>query len=94
MATQKNISINLELFTLLVNYFYEHPHLDDLNFDTISDAINQKIDALYKHNIYSIYKSDPSQTNRALARKEYLQLIGLKDSFLWNDSDDFNLSHH
>lgn len=92
MYQPKNVSIDFDFFTLLTNYFFDHPDTNDPNYDDILNFIHAKLNALYRHQVYSTYKSDPSSHERSLARKEYLRLIGISDSFKWNDADDVNVN--
>lgn len=79
----KNVQIPEELFLELCKY-----HLANLN-DTerekhISEALEGKLDALARRELYSKYK-DTSLTDeeRERARQEYLDSIGVPNPFRW-----------
>lgn len=93
MIKQKYISIDFVLFSLLVNYFDEHSDYTDPNYSIIHSLISKKIEALYRHEVYTTYKTDISSTVRSLARQEYLRLVGINESFMWTDDLDLNVNH-
>ena len=50
-------------------------------------------EAMMRHDLYSLYKSGADEEIRAKARQEYIDAIGLSDSFRWNQSQDVNVTH-
>lgn len=94
MYQPKHVSIEFKLFALLVNYFHNHQDQNDETYVEIEDLINDKLNALYRHDVYTTYKSDKSPYIKSLARNEYLRLIGLKNDFKWDDTDDLNINSH
>ena len=78
----KNIQISYELFLQLVRYFC----LDDVTetrYKAISDALETKLDKLVKHELYTTSKTAETQEEREHARQQYLDKIGMRDSFRW-----------
>ena len=78
----KNVQISQELFLELVRYFC----LDDASetrYKAISDALETKLDKLAKHELYSASKTAETQEEREHARQQYLDKIGMRDSFRW-----------
>lgn len=71
----------MTLFLKLFRYFY----LDDMELhNEISKELNDKFDSLVKHELYSKYKDkNLDDSEREKARKEYLDMIGMRDSFRW-----------
>lgn len=49
----------------------------------IQAALNEKLDALVKYEIYTKYKMADTEEERRAARKEYLDKIGLQADFRW-----------
>ena len=47
---------------------------------------------MLRHDLYSMYKSGASESERSSARKKYLDVIGLFDNFQWPDSQDVNVT--
>ena len=46
-----------------------------------------------RHDLYSLYKSGANKEIRDNARREYLDAIGLLDSFRWTSEQDVNFTH-
>ena len=76
----KNIQIPYELFVDLVLY-----HLnDEEDFqDDIRRGLSQKLDAMLNRQLYSQYKTAPSEEQREQARQEYLDRRGGPQSYRW-----------
>jgi len=78
---EKQVKISMTLFLKLFRYFY----LDNMELhNEISKELNDKFDSLVKHELYSKYKDkNLDDSEREKARKEYLDMIGMRDSFRW-----------
>ena len=77
-----NIKITKELFFRIVKYFI----LDDCseeNTNAIIKELNNKIDSLIKHELYTHSKTAQTEEERENARKQYLDKIGMRESFRW-----------
>ena len=79
----KNVQISYDLFVLLLRY-----HLLELTDDKlqheIKTALENKLDALVKHDLYSKSKDHTlTPAEREEARKAYLDRVGIRDSFRW-----------
>ena len=76
----KNVQIPYELFVNLVLY-----HLnDEENFqDDIRQGLSQKLDAMLNRQLYSQYKTAPTEEQREQARQEYLDRRGVPQSYRW-----------
>lgn len=77
-----NIKITKELFFRIVKYFI----LDDCseeNTNAIIKELNNKIDSLIKHELYTQSKIAQTEEERENARKQYLDKIGMRESFRW-----------
>ena len=78
----KNIQISQELFFDLVRYFV----LDDTSetrLKAILGGLETKIDKMVKHELYTASKTAETPEERETARKQYLDKIGMRDSFRW-----------
>ena len=61
--------------------------MEDKTFeDEIIDGLEQKINSLVKHELYTKYKTEPTEELREQARQEYLNRRGIPKSFRWNNS--------
>ena len=76
----KSVQIPYELFVDLVLY-----HLnDEENFqDDIRQGLSQKLDAMLNRQLYSQYKTAPTEEQREQARQEYLDRRGVPQSYRW-----------
>lgn len=74
------VQISQELFLVLVKY-----HLLEMNEDEeqIKKELKEKLDAMTKRQIYSRYKTALREEDRMKAREEYLELVGMSQSFRW-----------
>ena len=93
MKKPKNILLDYDLFVDLYIYACRHSEPDDLQFKRLYIGVRQKLEAMMRHDLYSLYKSDADEEVRAKARREYLDAIGLSDSFRWCQSQDVNVIH-
>lgn len=77
-----NIKITKELFFRIVKYFI----LDDCseeNTNAIIKELNNKIDSLIKHELYTEYKTSDTEEKREIARQKYLDSVGMHKNFRW-----------
>ena len=93
MARPKTIQIDFDLFRDLVDYARRHCDPGDPQYERIEHSVKRKIDAMFRHDMYSMYKSGASEQERAEAREKYLDQIGLFDDFRWLNSQDANVTH-
>ena len=76
----KNVQISQELFMNLVKYFYLGM---DEYYPEIQKWIESKIDSMMRRELYTKYKTAPTENEREEARKKYLDEIGVPESFRW-----------
>lgn len=76
----KSIQISEELFIALVKY-----HLLDMEnaYPKIKKELMDKLDSITMRQLYSKYKTAPTEEEKEKARKEYLDKRGVPDSFRW-----------
>lgn len=74
----KSVQIPYDLFVDLVLY-----HLnDEEDFDEeIRQGLEQKLDAMLNRQLYSQYKTAPTEEQREQARQEYLNRRGVPESY-------------
>ena len=76
----KNLLISRELFTLLVRF---HLLGNDSLQENIQKELQNKLDALIARNLYTKYKTAPTETEKEQARQEYLDKKGYLPGFRW-----------
>lgn len=80
---QKNVQIPIDLFLALVRYHYLQDPAPELP-GVILKGLEDKLEAVIKHDLYSTYSNKQlSPQEREQARKQYLDRIGLRESFRW-----------
>ena len=76
----KSVQISYDLFVALVEY---HLVYDDDYAEEIHQGLEQKLDAMVRHELYAIYKTAPTAEEREQARQEYLNRRGVFQNFRW-----------
>lgn len=76
----KNIQIPQELFIRLIRF-----HLFDMDEDAdlIKKGLEDKMERLARHEIYSKSKTASSEEEKEKARQEYLDRVGMHQDFRW-----------
>ena len=76
----KNIQISEQLFFSLIKY-----HLVDIESELpeIKKGLMDKMDSMVMRELYSKYKTAPTEEEKEKARLEYLDKRGVPDSFRW-----------
>ena len=92
MTNPKTVQIDYELFKNLVDYARRHYDPEDPQFELIQCGVQKKLDSMFRHDMYSLYKSGASEQERSAARAKYLDEIGLFDDFKWLNSQDANVT--
>ena len=76
----KSVQIPYDLFVALVGY---HLAYDDDYAEEIHQGLEQKLDAMVRHELYAKYKTAPTAEEREQARQEYLDKRGVFPDFRW-----------
>ncbi len=76
----KQIQIPESLFYNLIAY---HLCGIDTSSEEIKKALNDKLDAILRHEFYTQYKTNPDEKKREEARKAYLDKVGIQPDFRW-----------
>ena len=93
VSKPKEIRIDYSLFVDLYVYACRHPESDDLQFKRLCAGVRRKLEAMMRHDLYSLYKSGANENTRSIARQEYLDAIDLPNSFRWSPMQDVNVTH-
>lgn len=76
----KNILISEELFVALVKYHLLE--MDDV-LPKVKKGLEEKFEAMVKRDLYTKYKTARTEEEREKARQEYLEKVGMHQSFRW-----------
>ena len=76
----KSVQIPYDLFIDLAMY---HLRGEDDYEEEIRQGLEQKLDAMLNRQIYSRYKTAPTEEEREQARQEYLDRRGVPRSYRW-----------
>ena len=76
----KNVQIPYDLFMELLHY---HLVQKDDYAEDIRRGLEEKLDAMVRHELYAKYKAAPTEEEREQARQEYLDRRGVPESFRW-----------
>lgn len=76
----KNVQIPYDLFIELLHY---HLVQEDDYEENIQRGLEEKLDAMVRHELYMKYKTAPTEEERELVRLEYLDRRGVPASFRW-----------
>lgn len=87
MSKPSSIKIDFELFEAIMEYISIHPDWSDPNYRFVSQGIQNKLKAMLRHNLYTLYKTTYSDDIRKFAINAYLDEIGVPSAFRWSDDD-------
>ena len=76
----KNVQIPYDLFIDLLHY---HLVQEDDYAEDIWQGLEEKLDAMVRHELYVKYKTAPTEEEREQERLEYLDRRGVPKSFRW-----------
>ena len=76
----KNVQISQELFLDLVRFHLLE--MEELSPE-IQKGLEAKLEAMVKRELYTKYKTAPTEEEREQARKEYLDKVGIQKDFRW-----------
>ena len=54
-----------------------------LGYYKIKRGLEEKLEAMERRDLYTIYKIAPTEEEREKARREYLEKVGVHRSFRW-----------
>ena len=93
ISRPKSIQIDYSFYLNLISYAFMHEDPDDHCFQSIYTAFYKKLDAMERHDLYTLYKSGATKEIRDKARIDYLKAIGLYEAFQWSADHDVNVTH-
>ena len=76
----KQVQISKDLFLSLIKYHILECHNDE---EKIVKMLKKKYDSIINRNLYTKYKTAPSEEEKEKARQEYLNRKETHSSFRW-----------
>ena len=76
----KKVQINEDLFLSLIKYHILEYYNEE---EKIVNQLNEKLDRMVNRNLYTKYKTAPTEEEKEKARQEYLDRKGIHSSFRW-----------
>ena len=74
------MQISEELFSALLKY--RLVEMDDV-LPEIKKGLEEKLEAMVRRDLYTKYKTTPTEEEREKARQEYLDKVGMHRDFRW-----------
>lgn len=78
---EKQVQIPYDTLFSLFRYFLIEPTEEDEK--AIKKALDNKLEAMIRHDLYTKSKTLADETEREKARQEYLDRIGMRQDFRW-----------
>ncbi len=79
-SSMKQVQISKDLFLLLIKYHIFECYNDE---EKIVEELQKKFDSIINRNLYTKYKTAPTEEEKEKARQEYLDRKGIHSSFRW-----------
>ena len=76
----KNVQISQDLFCDLILY---HLYNNQSVETSIRQGLSRKLDAMFRRDRFTQYKTATTEAEREQARQNYLESIGMPASFRW-----------
>ena len=76
----RNVQIPYELFFQLLQYFLMENYEGE---EIIRKELEKKLNAMVDRELYSKYKTAPTEEEREKSRQEYLERKGISENFRW-----------
>lgn len=77
---QRKVQIDYDLFWKIMLYFLAE-HYEEI--DSIKAGLEEKLDKMMMHDLYTKYKTADSEEEKEKARQEYLDKVGVPESYRW-----------
>ncbi len=78
----KYIQISESLFSALVKYHLLEIEQENVSLE-IKKGLEEKLETIVKRELYTKYKTAPTEEEREKARQEYLEKVGIQKKFQW-----------
>lgn len=80
---EKQVQIPERLFTEMCAFVLMEEYRTEEHYKYIKQAIYDKLDRIQEHELYTKYKTAPTEEQKEKARNEYLDRKGIHPSFRW-----------
>ena len=80
---ERQVQIPENLMAKLISYFLILDQPTEELHEAIVKQLDQKVDSLINHDLYTKYKTGATEQEREKARKEYLDRIGIHPDWRW-----------
>jgi hypothetical protein len=77
-----NVPMTQTEFTALALYAIEH-EADSEEMQLLSKILQHKLDRMIEHDLYTQFKTAPTEAQKEQARQEYLNKRGIRADFRW-----------
>ncbi len=78
----KYIQISESLFSALVKYHLLEIEQENVSLE-IKKGLEEKLETIVRRELYTKYKTAPTEEEREKARQEYLEKVGIQKKFQW-----------
>lgn len=78
----KYIQISESLFSALVKYHLLEIEQENISLE-IKKGLEEKLETIVRRELYTKYKTAPTEGEREKARQEYLEKVGIQKKFQW-----------
>lgn len=78
----KYIQISESLFSALVKYHLLEIEQENISLE-IKKGLEEKLETIVRRELYTKYKTAPTEEEREKARQEYLEKVGIQKKFRW-----------
>ena len=80
---KEKVQIPATLFCQMALYIMDHEDISDSRYQMIKAGIDRKMEAMQRHELYTMYKSANMFEEKETARQKYLDAAGISPSFRW-----------
>lgn len=68
---------------LLTENLLSNDEVDENEIIQLNNALYKKLDAMIKRDLYTKYKTAPTEEERENARKKYIEIAKINKKFIW-----------
>ena len=83
---QEQVQIPKDVFIkliLLTENLLSNDEVDENEIIQLNNALYKKLDAMIKRDLYTKYKTAPTEEERESARKKYIEIAKINKKFIW-----------
>lgn len=83
---QEQVQIPKDIFIKLILLTENLLNNDEINENDViqlNNALHKKLDSMIKRDLYTKYKTAPTEEERESARKKYIEIAKINKKFIW-----------